>query len=86
MAAAAATAAELPSVVQVKSNGFLKLGPAELSVRCFNDKWATAKWEMDAARIGRQGGSASGTMWFGEIRFGLRKRSLRWSRPVSCLP
>ena len=42
-AAAAATAAELPSVVQVKSNGFLKLGPAELSVRCFNDKWATAK-------------------------------------------
>lgn len=65
MAAAAATAAELPSVVQVKSNGFLKLGPAELSVRCFNDKWATAKWEMDAARIGRQGGSASGTMWFG---------------------
>lgn len=34
-AAAAATAAELPSVVQVKSNGFLKLGPRRVECPMF---------------------------------------------------
>ncbi len=55
-----AGAAELPSAVKVGKDGSLSIGPANLLLQVYNEKWSPGSWKMDGSAIGRQGGEAAG--------------------------